>query len=669
MNFTNNTVTNTGTTAATGNTSGGAAVYNKGSNVVFNDVGFTGNTVTSTSGALSNGGAVFVDAIRNKHSYEGIVTFNISKDMTYSGNKVVGTNTTYSDTYGSVSKTSGGFLYLDRGATANFNISKGATLTIGEEGVEDENTDSIASSIKKEGEKYSENAINKTGEGTLTVNGQMKDYHGDLNVKEGTMNINSSLASDSVVSVSKGATLNLKSLALSTTDAASVEVVSPSGSKTSVQTPEKSGELSVEEGGTATAETITASGKSKITLEENSTLNVTDTITMTDTATAEVGTGATVTAENGIKLNGNSSLNTEHGAVVTGDVYVSSDDVKVTGSGSYEGSFKDANGNALSTDRIQKVLGIETNAKSESQLANGDHTVKMIVDENGNLTFQSTEIGKEGAVTTTEMGTWDKEGNYDANGNDITNVDTLEVNKITLGGNDLQETLDEQKATDDWLGQRISKEIADRLGADAAQDRVINQLNQNMYNGFQTINQNMATINQNVYDGFVALNEADAKERADRIAADEVLQQNIDNETAARIESNNTLNTRINQVEKDANKGIAKTAALAALHPLDYDPDNKFDIAAAGGFYKGENAFALGAFYRPNRDIMLSLGTSVSGDDNAYNVGVSFKVGKSGKHTEAGVSTAELYAMIGAMQEKMDAQQKRIEELEASLAK
>ena len=56
------------------------------------------------------------------------------------------------------------------------------------------------------------------------------------------------------------------------------------------------------------------------------------------------------------------------------------------------------------------------------------------------------------------------------------------------------------------------------------------------------------------------------------------------------------LNSRINQVESDATKGIAKASALAALHPLDYDPDNKFDIAAAGGFYKGENAFALGAF-------------------------------------------------------------------------
>ena len=94
-----------------------------------------------------------------------------------------------------------------------------------------------------------------------------------------------------------------------------------------------------------------------------------------------------------------------------------------------------------------------------------------------------------------------------------------------------------------------------------------------------------------------------------------------------------------------------------------------FDISAAGGFYKGQNAFALGAFYRPNRNVMLSMGTTLTSGDNAYNVGVTFKIGKSGKHTEAGLTTADLYAMIGAMQDKMDQQQKKIEELEAKQAK
>ena len=143
----------------------------------------------------------------------------------------------------------------------------------------------------------------------------------------------------------------------------------------------------------------------------------------------------------------------------------------------------------------------------------------------------------------------------------------------------------------------------------------------------------------------------------------------IENEATTRENAVNALNSRIDQVGSDATKGIAKASALAALHPLDYDPDNKFDIAAAGGFYKGENAFALGAFYRPNRNVMLSMGTTLTSGDNAYNVGLTFKIGKSGKHTETGLTTADLYAMIGAMQDKMDQQQKKIEELEAKQAK
>lgn len=159
-------------------------------------------------------------------------------------------------------------------------------------------------------------------------------------------------------------------------------------------------------------------------------------------------------------------------------------------------------------------------------------------------------------------------------------------------------------------------------------------------------------------------NEAKTRENEDK-----KLQANINNEAKARENAVNALNSRIGQVESDANKGIAKASALAALRPLEYDPDNKFDISAAGGFYKGENAFALGAFYRPNRNVMLSMGTTLTSGDNAYNVGLSFKIGKSGKHTEAGLTTADLYAMIGAMQDKMDQQQKKIEELEAKQAK
>ena len=190
-----------------------------------------------------------------------------------------------------------------------------------------------------------------------------------------------------------------------------------------------------------------------------------------------------------------------------------------------------------------------------------------------------------------------------------------------------------------------------------------------MYNHANNLTDGVNLNTKLIGDEAKARDEEDKAEEAARKAEDQKLQANINNEAKARENAVNALNSRIGQVESDANKGIAKASALAALRPLEYDPDNKFDISAAGGFYKGENAFALGAFYRPNRNVMLCMGTTLTSGDNAYNVGLSFKIGKSGKHTEAGLTTADLYAMIGAMQDKMDQQQKKIEELEAKQAK
>ena len=238
-----------------------------------------------------------------------------------------------------------------------------------------------------------------------------------------------------------------------------------------------------------------------------------------------------------------------------------------------------------------------------------------------------------------------------------------------------------RKDADQKLQGNIDAEATARKDADAKLQKQIDKNGIKADTALKVIGngamQNGATnltdgVNQNtrlVEAEAKARDDADKAEAKAREEADTKLKNNIDNEAAARFAGDNALNSRINQVESDANKGIAKASALAALHPLDYDPDNKFDIAAAGGFYKGENAFALGAFYRPNRNVMLSMGTTLTSGDNAYNVGVTFKIGKSGKHTETGLTTADLYAMISAMQDKMDQQQKKIEELEAKQAK
>lgn len=120
--------------------------------------------------------------------------------------------------------------------------------------------------------------------------------------------------------------------------------------------------------------------------------------------------------------------------------------------------------------------------------------------------------------------------------------------------------------------------------------------------------------------------------------------QTIEKEQAARKDADeeiiksfqaadSQLSSKIDSVDSNSKKGIAGVAALAALHPLDFDPDAKWDFAAGYGNYRGENAAALGAYYRPNEDVMISVGGTIgNSDNNSVNAGLSFKLGAGSSH-------------------------------------
>ena len=102
------------------------------------------------------------------------------------------------------------------------------------------------------------------------------------------------------------------------------------------------------------------------------------------------------------------------------------------------------------------------------------------------------------------------------------------------------------------------------------------------------------------------------------------------------VNANNTVNVQgdvtnlkkdVSRLDKRVNKAVAGSAALAALHPLDFDPDAKWDFAAGYGHYHNGNAAALGAFYRPNEDVQLSVGSTVGNGETVVNAGLSVKVG------------------------------------------
>ncbi len=125
----------------TGNsaTNAGGAIFFKGGTATFTDVSFNNNKAENSTANGIVGGAVLVDITsnkdtkKNKFEYIGDVTFKITKDMTYSGNNVVGAETIATDTYGYWAYTSGGFLFLDRRSKGTFDINASATLTLGED--------------------------------------------------------------------------------------------------------------------------------------------------------------------------------------------------------------------------------------------------------------------------------------------------------------------------------------------------------------------------------------------------------------------------------------------------------------------------------------------------------------------------------------------------------
>ena len=124
------------------------------------------------------------------------------------------------------------------------------------------------------------------------------------------------------------------------------------------------------------------------------------------------------------------------------------------------------------------------------------------------------------------------------------------------------------------------------------------------------------TVNGNTHDYKVSL-------------ADDIAGQITNNTTNITKNTNDIKNIKgdLSKIDKRVDKSVAGAAALAALHPLDFDPDAKWDFAAGYGHYRSGDAAAFGAFYRPNEDVQLSVGSTVGSDETVFNAGLSVKVG------------------------------------------
>lgn len=155
--------------------------------------------------------------------------------------------------------------------------------------------------------------------------------------------------------------------------------------------------------------------------------------------------------------------------------------------------------------------------------------------------------------------------------------------------------------------------------------------------------------------------------------ADDIANQ-INNNTTNIINNTTNINKNaadiknikgdLSKMDKRIDKSVAGAAALAALHPLDFDPDAKWDFAAGYGHYRSGDAAAIGAFYRPNEDVQLSIGSTVGGDETVFNAGLSVKVGA---HSGVSRSRVAIGKEVLALKKTVAEQNAQIQKLTALL--
>ena len=161
------------------------------------------------------------------------------------------------------------------------------------------------------------------------------------------------------------------------------------------------------------------------------------------------------------------------------------------------------------------------------------------------------------------------------------------------------------------------------------------------------------TVNGNTHDYKVSL-------------ADDIAGQITNNTTNINKNTNDIKNIKgdLSKIDKRVDKSVAGAAALAALHPLDFDPDAKWDFAAGYGHYRSGDAAAIGAFYRPNEDVQLSVGSTVGSDETVFNAGLSVKVGA---HSNVSRSRVAIGKEVLALKKTVAEQNAQIQKLTALL--
>ena len=324
-------------------------------------------------------------------------------------------------------------------------------------------------------------------------------------------------------------------------------------------------------------------------------------------------------------------------------------------------TFADTNGNV--------VVKMDKNLKTETIVATGENGKNGKIGINGNdgqtTNISVTSDGKPGVDgapgTTTTRIVYEKP--------DGTKEEVATLNDGMKYGGDtgavIKKKLNEQVNVVGGITDTNKLTTEDNLGVVSDGNNLKVRMAKDL-KGLNSVTTNTLTVGDVKIDNS-GINAGNKK--ITNVAAGDVSPNSTDAVNGGQLwKTNQTINNiggAVNELGDRMDRVGAGAAALAALHPLDFDPDDKWDVAAGYGNYKDAHAVAVGAFYRPNEDTMFSVGGSFGGGENMVNAGVSVKLGQ-GNHVSTSrvalakevedlkaivkAQSAEIKAMRGAMQ-------------------
>ena len=325
-------------------------------------------------------------------------------------------------------------------------------------------------------------------------------------------------------------------------------------------------------------------------------------------------------------------------------------------------TFADTNGNV--------VVKMDKNLKTETIVATGENG------KDGKIGIN----GKDGQTTNISVTSDGKPGVDGAPGTTTTRIvyekpDGTKEEVATLNdgmkyggdtGNVIKKKLNEQVNVVGGITDTNKLTTEDNLGVVSDGSNNLKVRMAKDLKGLNSVTTNTLTVGDVKIDNS-GINAGNKK--ITNVAAGDVSPNSTDAVNGGQLwKTNQTINNiggAVNELGTRVNRVGAGAAALAALHPLDFDPDDKWDVAAGYGNYKDAHAMSVGAFYRPNEDTMFSVGGSFGGGENMVNAGVSVKLGQ-GNHVSTSrvalakevedlkaivkAQSAEIKAMRGAMQ-------------------